>query len=234
MGLIYFVVYLSLAHRLQAEPCPTPCPTDFVYRQRKLVKKIGDKLRTLVDLSLSVLQGFPHKGVSSSEFQKRLSSGISLAFISWLPSIQFHSLATGFTSSQGFISGTFIVPSNQLSVSSSFKRNGILGVLSSDLELALLSGISGTYTIGGLLIGLGAGGFTGTGMNLVYDRASLSLLLESSLKGEGILLSSKILFGISDGICSLLNEGVVSLGLIKGVPFQPPVALSLPMVATLS
>lgn len=191
-------------------------------------------MRTLVDLSLSSLQGFPHKSVSSSEFQNRISRGISTAFISWLPLVKFQSVANGLASSQGLISGTFVVPSNQLLVSSSFKKNGVVGVLASDIELAVLSGISGTYTLSGLVLGVGVGAFTGTGMNLVYDRASLSLLLESSLKGEGILLSSKIVFGISDGICSLLNSGVVTLGLIQGVPLQPPVASSLPMIATLS
>ena len=186
-----------------------------------------------MDISLSSFNGYPVKGLSSFEFQKRVSTGISLGYSSWLKTVVLATKGEGLVGLSGTIQGQFIVPLSLDVVIGSFVSNGIQGVLAKDLALSLTMGIKGSYSLGGISSGLGVGAFTGTGLNLVCDLGSLQVLLNSSLKGEGIIFSEKICFGIAQGIYSLLKLGQVLSGVIIGVPSQPSSPASLPIQALL-
>lgn len=190
-------------------------------------------MKSILDISLSSFNGYPVKGLSSFEFQKMVSTGISLGYSSWLKTVVLATKGEGLVGLSGTIQGQFIVPLSLDVVIGSFVSNGIQGVLAKDLALSLTMGIKGSYSLGGISSGLGVGAFTGTGLNLVCDLGSLQVLLNSSLKGEGIIFSEKICFGIAQGIYSLLKLGQVLSGVVIGVPSQPSSPASLPIQALL-
>jgi hypothetical protein len=165
-------------------------------------------------ISEKIASGFPHKSGVSSWHQRSLGVGIESGFLTWLSSAVIPCVGSGVVGS-GSASGVFVVPPNFGLVEAGLRSGGLGGVLLSDLTVALTLGISGTYSLSGVSVGVGVGSFGGSGVGL-----GLSELLSASIKGglvsSGVVGFSDIGYGVSNGIFNLMRSGIVQGGVITG------------------